>query len=614
LLEPGPADPLFDKHADPDAEVRCEWELMISLKQQYGDEGMRKVVKEHRDKHITRDDFVRMKACGLNAVRVPFGYWIVTGPTHGDPYVGPAMEYIDNAVQWAEELGLQVMLDLHGCPGGESGEAPSGRRQRPHGTWQWQHWRMEESLRCLEIVAKRYQGQKCVTGIAVCNEPSNTVPLTRLCQYYDQAIDVVRGAGMTEKHVAAVLPVFQRPEDKFAKRWKALTGSKHSNFCFDVHCYHCFENNFNGKTCAQQLRAVHENEEMLRKYPMVVGEWSLALGVATWSTCGELQEAEVYRLFGQAQQRAFQEASHGRFFWNWTERADTVEWNYQVAYKQGLLTGPAPELPAWTGEGEDPLEEVMHPSPDQPCIHFGEKVWLRTFYGRYVDVFGSRVGAAWPDKGSWQAFTFCPGQRTKSESSSRRERRPVRHGDTIMLRAHNGRFLTVQGECVSASEDAGSSSRFVAHMETNGDLRHRGYVMLQSKSTRRCLDADDAEDGIFARFYDFGVWQKFGVEKVVPLGRGQSLESLRSRGQSMESLRSTESLDSSPDALSKEQPLAADAEQTKKRKSSTSVPVPSVEVMETPKRRRVGEKRMSSLRVNRAETTKVRSFVFSWHE
>ena len=44
-------------------------------------------------------------------MRVPFGYWVVTGPTHGDPYVGPHLELLDCAVEWAGRHGLQVCAD-----------------------------------------------------------------------------------------------------------------------------------------------------------------------------------------------------------------------------------------------------------------------------------------------------------------------------------------------------------------------------------------------------------------------------------------------------------------------------------------------------------------------
>mmetsp|Transcript_133663 Transcript_133663/g.427208 ORF Transcript_133663/g.427208 Transcript_133663/m.427208 type:complete len:850 (-) Transcript_133663:216-2765(-) len=515
LLEPGPSYPLFEEHPLPDAEgeeARCEWGLMEVLHSTKGAEGAAEVMRRHRERHITKNDFQRIRACGMNAVRLPFGSWVVMGPREGEPYIGSGIEFIDRAVDWAEEVGLQIVLDLHGCPGGESGEAPCGRRQRPHGTWQWQQWDFQASLKILEVVAQRYCDRSCVTGIAVCNEPSNEVPLTRLCQYYDQAITLIRSCGLPASRVAAVLPVFQRPEDKFARKWQAMTGDRHQNFCFDIHCYHCFENEFNGKSLAQQLRAVEDNAPFFKKYPIVVGEWSLSLGVATWSTCGERDEDEVHTLFGRAQAKVLKETTHGNFFWNWTERPDSVDWNYQVAYDRGMLCGPAPSLPLWDGRGEDPLEQQFNPCEGEQRVLFGDKVCLRVFYGRYVDVYGSFVNAQWVEKGSWQQFVVCP---VESRKGPRQE---VRSGDVVQLRAHNGRFLAAApasgGREVSAQKGSSSSSSFVVHVLHSEVMKHLSVVYLECKATRTVVDADDEADGLFARYRDRGLWQQLVVEKV----------------------------------------------------------------------------------------------------
>lgn len=558
LLEPGPSYPLFSQHPDPRSkkEQRCEWELMQVLRKSLGKAKAFEVLKEHRDTHITKSDFERIRSYGLNAVRLPFGYWVVTGPSAGEPYFGPAIEYIDQAVTWAEECGLQIVLDLHGCPGGESGEAPCGRRQRPNGKWHWKQWRARQSLEALEVLALRYRSRKCVTGIEVCNEPSNTIPQSVLINYYDRAVEKIRQAGMPSSRVAVILPVFQRPEERFALKWQAVTGGKHRNICFDVHCYHCFENSFNGMTFAEHLRETQENAAMLRGFPMVVGEWSLSLGCAAWSTCGKMDESEVYKLFGAMQAEAFKEASHGHFFWNWTEADDNAEWNFQKAYAQGLLGSslrPRP-LPAWDGRGEDPLEEIIHPSPAEPHVCFGDTVYLRVFYGRYMDVEGSRVDARWPDKGFWQEFTFCS---VAGEGAPKKTDRRVRHGDVVRLRSHSGRFIAVlasgsAGTCAvtalpasragdtAASAAAssrgrggrrgGGSSRgggahrgagaavsdFRVELEHGSKvLRHRGCVHFRSLATGRLIDVDEDEDGIFARFRQAGEWNSLVVEKVV---------------------------------------------------------------------------------------------------
>lgn len=515
LLEPGPSFPLFENF-DGDV-VRCEWGLMEALRRKVGNEGAADVIHRHRMNHITKKDFQRIRQLGLNAVRLPFGYWVVTGPTKGEPYADVGLEFIDSALDWADECGLQVVLDLHGCPGGESGEAPCGRRQRPHGTWQWQHWDFSETLQVVEVLVRRYCRRTCVTGITVCNEPSNEVPLARLCQYYDEATSLIRSCGMPASRVTVVLPVFQRPEDRFARKWNTLTGGKHENYCFDIHCYHCFENDFNGKTMAQHMRAVEQNKVLFRTHPAVVGEWSLSLGVAAWTTCGNTREDDIYSIFGRAQLHAMQEATHGHFFWNWSERPDTPEWNYPEAVEKGYLTGAPPTCPDWNGKGEDPLEELFNPCPGgEPIVRYGERVYLRVFYGRYVDVCASEVGASWSDKGGWQEFTFRPVSGVLPSL-----RQPIRNGDTVQLRAHNGRMLSVGPKAnssvtVTKASEAGKETLFTIRLKEGNVLEHRGYIYLQSKATGQMLDADDEEDGLFARYSDFGEWQRFGVEKTAP--------------------------------------------------------------------------------------------------
>ncbi|CAE7620617.1 exgA [Symbiodinium sp. CCMP2456] len=543
LLEPGPSYPLFTQHPLKDkSEARCEWDIMKGLIAKMGKTGAAEVLRSHRETHMTKADFQRVRSCGLNAVRLPFGYWVVTEPRPREPYVGPALEYIDRAVSWAEEFDLQIVLDLHGCPGGESPEAPCGRRQRPESRWNWKQWDFQASLKVLQILAKRYAQRSCVTGIAVCNEPSGEVPAKALISYYSKAVDVIRKAGMDAQRVAVVLPVFQRPEgeEDFIKKWSKSTKGRHRNVCFDVHCYHCFENQFHGKTFAEQLRAVEANIEMFKQHPMVAGEWSLSLGQATWCTCGDLDEDSVLSIFGAQQQEAFKSASHGSFFWNWKEDPDSKEWHFQHSCDSGLLSRPPLSLPPWDRQGEDPLEELLHPSPEDPVVYYGDTVYLRVFHGRYIEVQGKTVDCNWPDKGMWQAFSFCApdGDAAKEQGS----RRPVRHRDMLRIRAHSGSFLAVPSNAATGAPVTTTRSKTCAEAELEvflqhtSVLKHRGLAYFFSRATATTLDADEDESGIRARWADFGDWQAFAVERPpelqrhVALGRTKEPPRQRQRG------------------------------------------------------------------------------------
>jgi len=522
LLEPGPSGALFEEgrrllQGSGDApQFTCEWELMEVLRR----EGALSALEKHRETYIGRRDFERIREMGLNAVRVPFGYWVAVGSTAGDPYEGPALEFLDRAVDWAEEFGLQVLLDLHGCPGGESCEAPCGRRQRPHDRWSWEHWRLDESLRALGVVVRRYRGRSVVTGIAVCNEPSPKVPLDVLCRYYMRAAQAVRKAGMCSDQVTVVLPVFQRSVPEFASAWSKCAGRKFENVCFEVHWYHCFENEWHGMTFAQHLRAVQDHAHELNKYPMMVGEWSLALGRGAQP--GKLSREELRVGFARAQLAAYRQASHGWFFWNWKD-GHSAEWDCQRSYEEGCLplgelregVQPAlPELPPCCEDSfRDPLEKVFDTPPSEPRIRMGDTVYLRAFNGRYIDVEGTQVRARYDDRGRWQQFVVCP--YGNSESCT------LLNGDIVCLMAHTGRFLGVTGRRVTARwAVAEKPCAIVVRIQGASELRHRSTVFLQSKATSKMLAPNEggevvkaAKNEMVARWKDFGLWQRFVVEK-----------------------------------------------------------------------------------------------------
>jgi glucan 1,3-beta-glucosidase len=66
-------------------------------------------------------------AAGLNHVRIPIGYWAYD-ISAGEPYHQGQAQYLDNAIGWARNHGLKVLIDLHGAPGSQNGYDNSGHR------------------------------------------------------------------------------------------------------------------------------------------------------------------------------------------------------------------------------------------------------------------------------------------------------------------------------------------------------------------------------------------------------------------------------------------------------------------------------------------------------
>ena len=74
---------------------------------------------------MTKGLLAEKKAAGLDHVRIPVGYWMldVEGT---EPYIQGSEEFLDRAIGWAQENGIQVLIDLHGAPGSQNGNDHSG--------------------------------------------------------------------------------------------------------------------------------------------------------------------------------------------------------------------------------------------------------------------------------------------------------------------------------------------------------------------------------------------------------------------------------------------------------------------------------------------------------
>lgn len=73
--------------------------------------------KEHWDNYIQESDMQRMKSWGLDHVRVPVDYMLFEKDDQPGVYLESGLAYIDNALKWCKNSGLNMVLDLHHAPG-----------------------------------------------------------------------------------------------------------------------------------------------------------------------------------------------------------------------------------------------------------------------------------------------------------------------------------------------------------------------------------------------------------------------------------------------------------------------------------------------------------------
>ena len=126
--------------------------------------------KLFKDNYITREDIEFIASTGSNTIRVPFHYKLFTD----EDYMGlksqqDGFKRLDDVIGWCREFGLYVILDMHGAPGGQTGDNIDDSYGYP--------WLLEseasQQLFCdiWREIADYYKNEPVILGYDLINEP-----------------------------------------------------------------------------------------------------------------------------------------------------------------------------------------------------------------------------------------------------------------------------------------------------------------------------------------------------------------------------------------------------------------------------------------------------------
>lgn len=311
-----------------DTEADDEYDLCLALGEQAGSR-----LQEHRETFITEDDFRWIRNCGLNAIRLPVGYWALEAPK---PFV-PAADFVDFALDRAQRNNLKVILDLHGAPGSQNGWDHSGRKGDIG--WDKDPNNIKETIRVLGTFAEKYGKHPALYGIEMLNEPSPKIPIAILKEFYQNAYSEIRRH--TGVEVAVVF------HDSFrAMAWQDfMKEPQFSNVIIDTHLYQSFGHDDAERNAQEQLIFALNRKETLEQMqrdelPTFVGEWSLALPYRSTRNLSSFQEKLVTSAYADAQLLCF-ENTRGWFFWSYKMQSEGV-WNFRYCVERGWLPGQFP--------------------------------------------------------------------------------------------------------------------------------------------------------------------------------------------------------------------------------------------------------------------------------
>ena len=122
-------------------------------------------LRRHLETFISEDDFRRITAIGLNAVRLPVPWYAFGSQGESEVYI-PLVDYIDRAFEWAEKYHMGVLLDLATVPGGQGDSNATPSTPESTAAWHSSTNGRHIALNVLERLAARYGMREGLLGRA----------------------------------------------------------------------------------------------------------------------------------------------------------------------------------------------------------------------------------------------------------------------------------------------------------------------------------------------------------------------------------------------------------------------------------------------------------------
>lgn len=154
--------------------TNCEWMINDMLCELAGPDFAREFWQGFKDNYITEADIAFIAKTGANTVRLPFNYKLFTR----EDYMGKNDEtegfrMIDKTIEWCRKHGLYLILDMHDCPGGQTGDNIDNGYGFP---WLFVS-EASQQLFCeiWKSIANRYKDEPVILGYDLMNEPIATM-------------------------------------------------------------------------------------------------------------------------------------------------------------------------------------------------------------------------------------------------------------------------------------------------------------------------------------------------------------------------------------------------------------------------------------------------------
>lgn len=302
-----------------------------------GPENGKEFWSEFRKHYITEADIQRIAEVGFNSVRPALNSRLFMAESGAVNGTEEGFLLLDNLVSWCKANGLYVIIDLHGAPGGQTGQniddSPNNLPEL------FMETKYQDQLVALwKALARRYKAEPTVAGYDLLNEP------------------LPEQTGAAKKFKAQLEPLYKRITDAireidtkhmiilegadWSNDWSVFSAPFDKNLVYQFH-YYCWANPA-GLTSIQRFLDDRERFNV----PVWVGEIGEKENAIHWATTEYLEANNI-----------------GWSFWPW-KKMDTR--NTPCSIK---LPAQWAAVATYSRNGEKPSREIAQQVFDELLVN-----------------------------------------------------------------------------------------------------------------------------------------------------------------------------------------------------------------------------------------------------
>lgn len=252
------------------------------LTERFGAAEAERLIRLYEDSWWTEDDFDKIKAEGMNMIRLPISYFEMLnddGSLRND-----AFERLDWFVSECAKRGIYVQIDMHGAVGSQNGKDHSGDTTIADvGNFYGNEQNIQKTIKLWEKIAERFKENPWVCGYDLLNEPSAVGKVQ--FETYDRLYKAIRT--IDKDHIIFMQAIWepQHLPNPSYYNWR--------NIAYEYHFYGWdVEKDAEGQKAFIQSKIKFVNEYTNYGVPVLVGEFSFFSNTQSWFNGLDLLESQ----------------------------------------------------------------------------------------------------------------------------------------------------------------------------------------------------------------------------------------------------------------------------------------------------------------------------------